>query len=240
MPQLKIIDNELTTFKIESRHPQWRLWTMATCWLLLVMFGVERYLHWYTITQVVPSYTEVDEFGIVHQSTDFTCVPAAFTTLLRQQGVEAEQREVTDLLGTTVFGTWPIMIPRVGKHYGYRVTHERLTFEELAASEEPMLLHNHFTEGFHVSYIPPGRMSPKLAGTLFPNHPGPLLPVMDPIDGLVLLDKKGFGAYFDGGDAKEVYRFFATGQKPRPYALDQMMLSGNMPLIKVDGWYVPE
>ncbi|MCG3150996.1 MAG: hypothetical protein GEEBNDBF_00262 [bacterium] len=236
MGGVKLVDNQLTTFRIESRHPQWRLWGMILVWLLLVMFGVERYLHWYTLTQVIPEYTEVDEFGVVHQSTDFTCVPAAFTTLLRQQGVEAEQRSVTAALGTTVFGTYPWMIPRVGRQFGYQVTQEKLDFAALCATEDPLLLHNHFTEGFHVSYVPPGRLSPDLARRLFGGKSGPFLPVMDPVDGLVLMDEAGFVDYFDSGGKKSVYRFRSTGQAPRPLNIDAVLLSGRIPLIKVEGW----
>lgn len=233
MPAVRLVDNQLTTFRIESRHPQWRLWLLLTTWLLLVMAGVERYLHWYTLNAIIPAYTEVDAHGIVHQSTDFTCVPAALTTLLRQQGIKAEQREVTQRLGTTVFGTWPEMIPRAGRHYGFQVTRERLDFAALCAAEDPLLLHNRYAEGLHVNYIPPGRLTPQFAAVLFPGHPGPFLPVMDPVDGLVLLDQQGFAEYFHGGGAKTVFRFRHPGEEPQAFDLAAAFRKGKLPLLKL-------
>ncbi|HYE79159.1 MAG TPA: hypothetical protein VEI97_14345 [bacterium] len=229
----RLIDNRLTTFKIESRLPQWVVWPLVLGFLGLVLFAVEQYLHHYTITQVVPEITEVDHFGVVKQSTDFTCVPAALTTLLRHQGVAAEQREVTDRLGTTIFGTYPWMIPKVGRSYGFRITREKLGFHDLYRCEDPLLLYNHFNEGLHVSYVPPGRLPPDVATTVFAGLTAPLLPVMDPVDGLVLMDEVGFAGYFDSAEPKTVYRFVHPEREPRSLDLVKVFISGNSPLLKV-------
>lgn len=229
----RLIDNRLTTFKIVSRYPQWMLWPLIALFLICVLAAVEQYLHYYTLTQVIPAETEVDANGVVKQSTDFTCVPASLTTLLRHQGIEADQREVTGHLGTTIFGTYPWMISRAGKRYGFQMSLERLDFEELYRSPDPLLLHNKFSEGLHVSYIPPGRLPAEIEANIFGGVISPLLPVMDPVDGLVLMDESGFAEYFDGAEPKSVYRFHREGIDPTQIDLVKVFQSGNSPLVKV-------
>ena len=229
----KLVDNQLTTFRIHSRYPQWLLWPLVFLFLCLVLYAMERYLHWWTLTEVLPEITEVDSFGVVHQSTDYTCVPAAMTTLLRQQGVDADQRKVADLLGTTIFGTYPWCIPPAGEAFGFTVRAERLTFRDLASSPDPILIYNKFKGSLHVTYVPPGRLSDKLASVIFADAPGPFLPVMDPVDGLVIMDHTGYERYFGNDEPKDAYRFTRPDKPIATVDLDKFVLSGNVPGVMV-------
>ena len=231
MAQFSLIDNQLQTFVIKGRLPQWVAWPLVLLFGLGVVLGVEQYLHYYTLTEVVPETTIVDNFGVVRQSTDFTCVPAAMTTLLIHQGDQVGQRDVTSRLGTTVFGTYPWRIAPAGRHFGYQVQKDRMTFQEILAAEDPMLIYNKFEEGLHVSYIPPGRLSKRLTETILEGRPGELLPVMDPTDGLILLDESGFAQYFDGAGEKVIYRFNPKIGEARSVDVEGMILEGNIPKL---------
>ncbi|MEO7994214.1 MAG: hypothetical protein ABI743_07420 [bacterium] len=232
-PLPPLIDNKLQHFKVVTRLPQWIIWPAVMLLLLTVYFGAEQYFHWWTLTNVIPETTEVDSDGVVKQSTNFTCVPAAMTTMLLQQGIDVTQREVTDRLNTTIFGTYAWMIPVVGRHFGFEVTRESLDFDQMIASDDPLLLYNRFSEGLHVSYIPPGRLSPETIARLFAGHVASLLPLMDPVDGLVLVDAKGYVDYLDGGGPKTVFRFRHGTQPAQMLPLDQILSRGETPLLEL-------
>ncbi|NER01029.1 MAG: hypothetical protein F6K30_30790 [Cyanothece sp. SIO2G6] len=77
--------------------------TLFTCGVgVAVLTGIEQYL----LTPIYPSLSQhIDSQGIVRQTSDSSCAPAALATVLHQWQIDTSELEVAKLAGTSRIGT---------------------------------------------------------------------------------------------------------------------------------------
>jgi ABC-type bacteriocin/lantibiotic exporter with double-glycine peptidase domain len=131
--------------------------------------------------------------GILNQPTDYSCVPAAITMLLTEQGFSPTLYEIAEMSGTDTRGTSGSGIIKSGKNYGFDVIHRRLTFDEFMGIGLPGIIMFKHQGLKHAAYISVVREFN-------------LLRVKDSVQGLLHFERDGANEYF-GGEIWDCYLF---------------------------------
>lgn len=93
-------------FGIAARHVPRESDRRAILLLLLVAAIYFVKAGWWMVSPGVPmlSATRIDEDGLCRQSTGYTCVAASMVTMLRANGIDADEHEMAELAYTQVNG----------------------------------------------------------------------------------------------------------------------------------------
>ena len=189
---MKLIDNNLRSFQIKGRLPQWAYWVIAAALFGIAWLGVAIWARQAALKDLAGRQDSWTADGILEQTTNYTCVPSAIVMLLKDQGISTTTYEVAVLAGTDIRGTDGHGIIKAGEHFGFLVERKLMTSEEFLRASRPGIVAFRRTGTRHAAYVKPA-------------DPG-LIEMKDSVDGLMLFDAQTANEWF-GRRRWEVYLF---------------------------------
>lgn len=190
---MKLIDNSLSSFRIKGNLPQWGYWTIALVLFCLAWLAVMQYARWLAIRDLALTGDSWSDDGVLIQTTNYTCVPAALVMLLKDFGINVSTKDIAKEAGTDIFGTSAAGIFRVGKKYGFKVIRQKMDFSRFADTRLPGIILFRSKGIKHAAYLKY-------------NKEFGVLEVKDPVDGLLKLNEQDAIKHF-GNQRWEVFLF---------------------------------
>ena len=190
---MKLIDNNLKSFQVTGRLPQWAIWLIAVALFGLTWLGVGVWARAAAMRDLATHTDHWDDSGILQQETNYTCVPASIVMLLKDAGIDSTTYEAATVAGTDIRGTDGGGIIQAGEHFGFDVIHERMDFDEFMARGLPAIVILKYNGIPHAAYV-------------LPIEEMGAVEVKDPIQGLLHFYKDGADEYF-GMERWDVYLF---------------------------------
>ena len=190
---MRLLDNNLKSFQVVGKLPQWAYWVVGGILFYAAWTGVGIWARWSALNQLRDSKDSWTSDGILEQATDFTCVPSSIVMLLRDEGINTTTYEVAIVADTDIRGTDGSGIVKAAGHFGFHTRKSKLTFDQFMSSNLPgiLIFRRHGTK--HAAYILPSV------------DPG-LMMAKDPVDGILYFSKDDANEWF-GSDMWEVYLF---------------------------------
>jgi hypothetical protein len=158
-------------------------WLLAIAVFAAIFFLTRAWLRMYAVDQTLLQADRWNKDGVLMQGTKYTCVPASLVMLLKEQGISTDTYEMTERSGTNTEGTECGNIPKIGEHYGFKVTQKKLNYDNFMSTNLPAIVTFTWHDMFHAAYA---RVD-KEKGYIV---------VKDPSVGLSTLDKKNWRKYF--------------------------------------------
>jgi len=190
---MKLIDNNLKSFYVKGRLPQWAIWLIAALLFCLAWLAVSVLSRQAALTELAKHTDNWDDSGILEQETPYTCVPAAMTMLLEEQGIDTTTYEMAVCTGTDTRGTDGGGVIRGGRQFGFNVEHVKLGFDEFMERGLPGIIIFRYKGIRHAAYI-------------LPMNDVGYIQVKDSIQGLLNFEKDGADNYFKSPEW-DVYLF---------------------------------
>jgi len=181
---MKLIDNNLKSFYVNGRLPQWAIWSFAAVLFCLAWYIVAIWARHAALAEL-SKYTDTwDDAGILEQETNYTCVPASMVMLLKDQGIDTTTYDAAVATGTDIRGTGGSGIIRAGKQFGFTVEHVHIGFYEFKDRGLPGIVIFRSKGIRHAAYVLP------LTDVGY-------IQVKDPVQGLLHFGKGGADEYFE-------------------------------------------
>jgi hypothetical protein len=189
-----LINNNLKSFQVPGRLPQWAYWVVAAVLFGIVWQCVGLWARWAALNDLKDRVDIWNQDGTLQQQTNYTCVPSAIVMLLKDYGIDTTTYDIAVISDTDIRGTSGSGIIATAKHFGFVPPYrEILTFDEFVAKQTPALIIFRRHGVRHAAYL-------KLT-------PDPLIiEVKDSVDGLLMFDISMANDWF-GADKWDIYLF---------------------------------
>jgi len=193
---MKLIDNNLRSFYVKGKLPQWAIWLFAAVLFCIAWYLVSVCARAAALAELKKHTDHWDDSGILNQETSYTCVPASMTMLMKDQGIDTTTYDMAVATGTDIRGTDGGGIVRGGREYGFEVEHIKLGFDEFMERDLPGIVIFSYKKIRHAAYI-------------LPMRDVGYIQVKDSIQGLLHFEKDGANDYFES-EEWDVYLFKKT------------------------------
>lgn len=181
---MKLIDNNLRSFYVKGKLPQWASWLIGIALFSLAWFAVSVWARHAALVDLAKYTDNWTPDGILQQETNYSCVPAALVMLLDDEGIDTTTLDVAGFAGTDIRGTSGGGVIKVGDRFGFDVIHQRMTFDKFLSQDLPAIIIFKYNGIRHAAYIT------RLTDLN-------LIRVKDSIQGLLIFQKDEADDYFE-------------------------------------------